>query len=212
MDITASLTGNELSLQGSKLTVNSTGNVTFNNLHSTGNADIDINGYVTVNNSLKLNAGSGDSVTISGSNATLDLGAELVANSITISPTEVTIASDTFNNVFTLESGGNLKLDFDDNIEFTTGNIALLREKLISGSSGATMDPSSQGYIHLGGAKITGITEKIERPIGDYNNQGGAPSLSIDGENVSDILNQGHPYRRVGQCGADRNYRRDDQC
>ena len=188
VDITASLTGNELSLQGSKLTVNSTGNVTFNNLHSTGNADIDINGYVTVNNSLKLNAGSGDSVTISGSNATLDLGAELVANSITISPTEVTIASDTFNNVFTLESGGNLKLDFDDNIEFTTGNIALLREKLISGSSGATMDPSSQGYIHLGGAKITGITEKIERPIGDYNNQGGAPSLSIDGENVSDIL------------------------
>ena len=188
VDITASLTGNELSLQGSKLTVNSTGNVTFNNLHSTGNADIDINGYVTVNNSLKLNARSGDSVTISGSNATLDLGAELVANSITISPTEVTIASDTFNNVFTLESGGNLKLDFDDNIEFTTGNIALLREKLISGSSGATMDPSSQGYIHLGGAKITGITEKIERPIGDYNNQGGAPSLSIDGENVSDIL------------------------
>ena len=188
VDITASLTGNELSLQGSKLTVNSTGNVTFNNLHSTSNADIDINGYVTVNNSLKLNAGSGDSVTISGSNATLDLGAELVANSITISPTEVTIASDTFNNVFTLKSGGNLKLDFDDNIEFTTGNIALLREKLISGSSGATMDPSSQGYIHLGGAKITGITEKIERPIGDYNNQGGAPSLSIDGENVSDIL------------------------
>ena len=188
VDITASLTGNELSLQGSKLTVNSTGNVTFNNLHSTGNADIDINGYVTVNNSLKLNAGSGDSVTISGSNATLDLGAELVANSITISPTEVTIASDTFNNVFTLESGGNLKLDFDDNIEFTTGNIALLREKLIAGSDGSTMDPSSQGYIHLGGAKITGITEKIERPIGDYNNQGGAPSLSIDGKDVSDIL------------------------
>ena len=188
VDITASLTGNELSLQGSKLTVNSTGNVTFNNLHSTGNADIDINGYVTVNNSLKLNAGSGDSVTISGSNATLDLGAELVANSITISPTEVTIASDTFNNVFTLESGGNLKLDFDDNIEVNTDNIASLRENLIAGSDGSTMDPNAQGYIHLGGAKITGITEKIERPVGDYNNQGGAPSLSIDGKDVSDIL------------------------
>lgn len=188
VDITASLTGNELSLQGSKLTVNSTGNVTFNNLHSTGNADIDINGYVTVNDSLKLNSTSGDSVTISGSNATLDLGAELVANSITISPTEVTIASDTFNNVFTLENGGNLKLDFDDNIEVNTDNIASLRENLIAGSDGSTMDPNAQGYIHLGGAKITGITEKIERPVGDYNNQGGAPSLSIDGKDVSDIL------------------------
>ena len=137
VDITASLTGNELSLQGSKLTVNSTGNVTFNNLHSTGNADIDlhstgnadidINGYVTVNDSLKLNSASGDSVTISGPNATLDLGANLVANSITVNPTDVTIASDTFNNVFTLENGGNLKLDFDDNIEVNTDNIASLR-------------------------------------------------------------------------------------
>lgn len=188
VDITASLTGNELSLQGSKLTVNSTGNVTFNNLHSTGNADIDINGYVTVNDSLKLNSASGDSVTISGPNATLDLGANLVANSITVNPTDVTIASDTFNNVFTLENGGNLKLDFDDNIEVNTDNIASLRENLIAGSDGSTMDPNAQGYIHLGGAKITGITEKIERPVGDYNNQGGAPSLSIDGKDVSDIL------------------------
>ena len=117
MDITASLTGNELALKDSKLTVNSTGNVTFNNLHSIGNADIDINGYVTVNDSLKLNSASGDSVTISGPNATLDLGANLVANSITVNPTDVTIAQDTFNTVFTLENRGNLKLDLDNNIE-----------------------------------------------------------------------------------------------
>ena len=188
VDITASLTGNELSLKDSKLTVNSTGNVTFNTLHSTGNADIDINGYVTVNDSLKLDSGVGDSVTISGTNATLDLGADLVANSITVNPTDVTIASDTFNNVFTLENGGNLKLDFEDNIEVNTDNIASLRENLIAGSDGSTMDPNAQGYIHLGGAKITGITEQIERPVGDYNNQGGAPSLSIDGKDVSDIL------------------------
>lgn len=187
VDITASLTGNELALKDSKLTVNSTGNVTFNNLHSTGNADIDINGYVKVNDSLKLSSGAGDSVTISGPNATLDLGANLVANSITVNPTDVTIAPDTFNNVFTLENRGNLKLDLDDNIEVNTDNIASLREQLIAGSDGSTMDPNAQGYIHLGGAKITGITEKIERPIGDYN-PGDAPSLSIDGENVSDIL------------------------
>ena len=188
VDITASLSGNTLSLTNSQLTVNKAGTATFNTLTSSGNADIDINGYVTVNNSLKLSSGAGDSVTISGTNATLDLGAALVANSITVEQDKVTIASDTFNDVFVLENGGNLKLDFDDNIEFTTEHIASLRDNLISGSSGATMDPSSQGYIHLGGAKITGITEKIERPIGDYNNQGGAPSLSIDGENVSDIL------------------------
>ena len=187
MDITASLTGNELALKDSKLTVNSTGNVTFNNLHSIGNADIDINGYVTVNDSLKLNSASGDSVTISGPNATLDLGANLVANSITVNPTDVTIAQDTFNNVFTLENRGNLKLDLDNNIEVNTDNIASLREQLIAGSDGSTMDPNAQGYIHLGGAKITGITEKIERPIGDYN-PGDAPSLSIDGEDVSEIL------------------------
>lgn len=187
IDITASLTGNELALKDSKLTVNSTGNVTFNNLHSTGNADIDINGYVTVNNSLKLSSGAGDSVTISGTNATLDLGANLVANSITVEQDKVTIASDTFNNVFTLVSGGNLKLDFDDNIEVNTDNIASLRKQLIVGSDGSTMKPNEQGYIHLGGAKITGITEKIERPIGDYN-PGDAPSLSIDGEDVSEIL------------------------
>lgn len=187
VDITASLTGNELALKDSKLTVNSTGNVTFNNLHSTGNADIDINGYVKVNDSLKLSSGAGDSVTISGPNATLDLGANLVANSITVNPTDVTIAPDTFNNVFTLENRGNLKLDLDDNIEVNTDNIASLREQLIAGSDGSTMDPNAQGYIHLGGAKITGITEKIERPIGDYN-PGDAPSLSIDGEDVSEIL------------------------
>ena len=187
VDITASLTGNELSLQGSKLTVNSTGNVTFNNLHSTGNADIDINGYVTVNNSLKLSSGAGDSVTISGPNATLDLGAALVAKSIKVTPTEVTLTQGTFNNVFTLENRGNLKLDLDDNIEVNTDNIASLREQLIAGSDGSTMDPNAQGYIHLGGAKITGITEKIERPVGDYN-PGDAPSLSIDGKDVSDIL------------------------
>lgn len=187
VDITASLTGNELSLQGSKLTVNSTGNVTFNNLHSTGNADIDINGYVTVNNSLKLDSGAKDSVTISGPNATLDLGAALVAKSINVEQDKVTIASDTFNDVFVLENGGNLKLDFDDNIEVNTENIASLRDQLIKDSSGSTMDPAVQGYIHLGGAKITGISEKIERPIGDYN-PGDAPSLSIDGEDVSEIL------------------------
>ena len=187
VDITASLTGNELALQDSKLTVNSTGNVTFNKLHSTGNADIDINGYVTVNNSLKLNAGSGDSVTISGPNATLDLGANLVANSITVEQNKVTIAPDTFNDVFTLVSGGNLKLDFDNNIEVNKENIASLRDQLIKDSSGSTMDPAVQGYIHLGGAKITGISEKIERPVDDYN-PGDAPSLSIDGKDVLDIL------------------------
>ena len=187
VDITASLTGNELALKDSKLTVNSTGNVTFNNLHSTGNADIDINGYVTVNNSLKLSSGAGDSVTISGPNATLDLGADLVAKSINVTPTEVTLTQGTFNDVFVLENGGNLKLDFDDNTEVNTDNIASLRKQLIVGSDGSTMKPNEQGYIHLGGAKITGITEKIERPIGDYN-PGGAPSLSIDGKDVSDIL------------------------
>ena len=187
VDITASLTGNELALKDSKLTVNSTGNVTFNNLHSTGNADIDINGYVTVNNSLKLSSGAGDSVTISGPNATLDLGANLVDKSIIVNTDTVTIVSDTFNNVFTLENGGNLKLDFDDDTKFTTENIKSLRKQLIVGSDGSTMKPNEQGYIHLGGAKITGITEKIERPIDDYN-PGDAPSLSIDGEDVSEIL------------------------
>ena len=187
VDITASLSGNTLSLTNSQLTVNKAGTATFNTLTSSGNADIDINGYVTVNNILKLSSGAGDSVTISGTNATLDLGANLVANSITVEQDKVTIASDTFNNVFTLVSGGNLKLDFDDNIEVNTDNIASLRKQLIVGSDGSTMKPNEQGYIHLGGAKITGITEKIERPIGDYN-PGGAPSLSIDGKDVSDIL------------------------
>ena len=187
VDITASLSGNTLSLTNSQLTVNKAGTAIFNTLTSSGNADIDINGYVTVHNSLKLSSGAGDSVTISGPNATLDLGADLVANSITVNPTDVTIASDTFNNVFTLVSGGNLKLDFDDNIEVNTDNIASLRKQLIVGSDGSTMKPNEQGYIHLGGAKITGITEKIERPIGDYN-PGDAPSLSIDGEDVSEIL------------------------
>lgn len=147
VDITASLSGNELALKDSKLTVNNTGNVTFNNLHSTGNADIDINGYVKVNDSLKLSSGAGDSVTISGPNATLDLGAELVTKSIIVNPTDVTIVPDTFNNVFTLESGGNLKLDFDDNREFTSGSIASLREQLIAGSDGSTLDPNKHGYI-----------------------------------------------------------------
>ncbi len=187
VDITASLSGNTLSLTNSQFTVNKAGTATFNTLASSGNADIDINGYVTVNDSLKLDSGAGDSVTISGTNATLDLGANLVANSITVEQDKVTIASDTFNNVFTLVSGGNLKLDFDDNIEVNTDNIASLRKQLIVGSDGSTMKPNEQGYIHLGGAKITGITEKIERPIGDYN-PGDAPSLSIDGEDVSEIL------------------------
>ena len=187
VDITASLSGNTLSLTNSQLTVNKAGTAIFNTLTSSGNADIDINGYVTVHNSLKLSSGAGDSVTISGPNATLDLGANLVANSITVEQDKVTIASDTFNNVFTLVSGGNLKLDFDDNIEVNTDNIASLRKQLIVGSDGSTMKPNEQGYIHLGGAKITGITEKIERPIGDYN-PGDAPSLSIDGEDVSEIL------------------------
>ena len=188
VDITASLSGNTLSLTNSQLTVNKAGTATFNTLTSSGNADIDINGYVTVNNSLKLSSGASDSVTISGPTATLDLGAQLVEKSITVNPTDVTITPDTLDKVFTLENGGNLKLDFDDNIEVNTDNIASLRENLIAGSDGSTMDPNAQGYIHLGGAKITGITEKIERPVGDYNNQDGAPSLSIDGKDVSDIL------------------------
>ena len=188
VDITASLSGDTLSLTNSQLTVNKAGTVTFNTLTSNGHADIDINGYVKVNNILKLNAGSGDSVTISGPNATLDLGAALVANSIpTVEQDKVTIAPDTFNDVFTLENGGNLKLDFDDNTEFTIENIASLRDQLIKDSSGSTMDPAVQGYIHLGGAKITGISDKIERPVGDYN-PGDAPSLSIDGKDVSDFL------------------------
>lgn len=187
VDITASLSGNTLSLTNSLLTVNKAGTATFNTLTSSGNADIDINGYVTVNNSLKLSSGAGDSVTISGTNATLDLGANLVANSITVEQDKVTIASDTFNDVFVLENGGNLKLDFDDNTEVNTENIASLRDQLIKDSSGSTMDPAVQGYIHLGGAKITGISEKIERPVGDYN-PGDAPSLSIDGKDVYDSL------------------------
>ncbi len=186
VDITASLSGNTLSLTNSQLTVNKAGTATFDSLTSSGNADIDINGYVKVNNSLKLNAGSGDSVTISGTNATLDLRAE-VANSIHIYPTEVTITSGTFNNVFTLVSGGNLKLDLGDDTEVNTKNIESLRKQLIVGSDGLTMDPAVQGYIHLGGAKITGISDKIERPVGDYN-PGDAPSLSIDGKDVSDFL------------------------
>lgn len=186
VDITASLSGNTLSLTNSQLTVNKAGTATFDSLTSSGNADIDINGYVTVNNSLKLNAGSGDSVTISGPNATLDLGAE-VANSITVNPDEVTIDPDTFNDVFTLVSGGNLKLDFDDDTKFNIENIESLRKQLIVGSDGSTMKPNEQGYIHLGGAKITGISDKIERPIGDYT-PGDAPSLSIDGEDVSESL------------------------
>ena len=161
-NVTASLTGNTLTLTDANVTINSTGTATFNELntsHSTSGTTMNINGGV-VNIANNVHLGSGDNIKISGSNGLMHFGSEAASNiSFDKDTNTAVIAPDTFADVFDLVSGGTLKLDFSDDTEFNLDQVASLRDQLLVDGNGEVdsegkHDPKKHGYLHLGGGLI----------------------------------------------------------
>ncbi len=158
-DLEAVLTGHNLNLSDSKVQVNTTGHAIFDgiNTSSGSGSDITIKGNVTIANEVHLNAG--DTITISGNQGSMHFK-DNAAHNITANAdgSTLNVAEGTFDNVFDLESGGQLKLDLRDQY-FSLDQIKELRKTLLADAdtSGSVMDPGQHGYIHLGGAHISGI-------------------------------------------------------
>ena len=157
--VTASLTGNNLNLTESTLDVNVSGKADFNGIDtSSGSGSVlNIKGDVSIANSVKLN--SGDQITIAGTNGWMRFE-DQAAHNLTANTdgSTLNVNTGTFDNVFDLQSGGHLELELGDQT-FSLAQIQELRKTLLSDAdaSGSVMDPGQHGYIHLGGAKVTGV-------------------------------------------------------
>lgn len=157
--VTASLTGNNLNLTESTLDVNVSGKADFNGIDtSSGSGSVlNIKGDVSIANTIKLN--SGDHINIVGTNGWMRFE-DQAAHNITANGdgSTLTVTSGSFEKVFDLQSGGHLELELGDQT-FSLAQIQELRKTLLSDAdaSGSVMDPGQHGYIHLGGAKVTGV-------------------------------------------------------
>ena len=157
--VSAALTGNNLNLTESTLDVNVSGKADFNGIYtSSGSGSVlNIKGDVSIANSVKLN--SGDQITIAGTNGWMRFE-DQAAHNLTANAdgSSIDVTSGSFGKVFDLQSGGHLELELGDQT-FSLAQIQELRKTLLSDAdaSGSVMDPGQHGYIHLGGAKVTGV-------------------------------------------------------
>lgn len=217
--VSASLAGNNLNLTESTLDVKVSGKADFNGIDtsSCSGSTLNIAGDVSIANSVKLN--SGDQINITGANGWMRFE-DQAAHNLTANAdgSTLTVASGSFDNVFDLQSGGHLELELGDQT-FSLAQIQELRKTLLSDAdaSGSVMDPGQHGYIHLGGAKVTGVgsgdgsmipvafdqynpetgefTQGTMPPIGNTGTggQGGAEgqnilALSADNKDAMDLL------------------------
>ncbi len=157
--VSASLAGNNLNLTESTLDVNVSGKADFNgiNTSSGSGSTLNIKGDVSIANSVKLN--SGDHINIVGSNGWMRFE-DQAAHNLTANTdgSTLNVNAGTFDNVFDLQSGGHLELELGDQT-FSLDQIKELRKTLLADATddGSVMDPGKHGYIHLGGAKVTGV-------------------------------------------------------
>ena len=157
--VSASLAGNNLNLTESTLDVNVSGKADFNgiNTSSGSGSTLNIKGDVSIANSVKLN--SGDHINIVGTNGWMRFE-DQAAHNLTANTdgSTLNVTSGSFEKVFDLQSGGHLELELGDQT-FSLAQIQELRKTLLSDAdaSGSVMDPGQHGYIHLGGAKVTGV-------------------------------------------------------
>ncbi len=157
--VSASLAGNNLNLTESTLDVKVSGKADFNGIDTSSGSGSTLNiaGDVSIANSVKLN--SGDQINITGTNGWMRFE-DQAAHNLTANAdgSTLTVSSGSFDNVFDLQSGGHLELELGDQT-FSLAQIQELRKTLLSDAdaSGSVMDPGQHGYIHLGGAKVTGV-------------------------------------------------------
>lgn len=157
--VSASLAGNNLNLTESTLDVKVSGKADFNGIDTSSGSGstLNIEGDVSIANSVKLN--SGDQINITGANGWMRFE-DQAAHNLTANAdgSTLTVASGSFDNVFDLQSGGHLELELGDQT-FSLAQIQELRKTLLfdADASGSVMDPGQHGYIHLGGAKVTGV-------------------------------------------------------
>lgn len=157
--VSASLAGNNLNLTESTLDVNVSGKADFNGIDTSSGSGstLNIKGDVSIANSVKLN--SGDHINIVGTNGWMRFE-DQAAHHLTANAdgSTLTVTSGSFEKVFDLQSGGHLELELGDQT-FSLAQIQELRKTLLSDAdaSGSVMDPGQHGYIHLGGAKVTGV-------------------------------------------------------
>ena len=158
--VSASLAGNNLNLTESTLDVNVSGKADFNGIDTSSGSGstLNIKGDVSIANSVKLN--SGDHINIVGTNGWMRFE-DQAAHHLTANAdgSTLTVTSGSFEKVFDLQSGGHLELELGDQT-FSLAQIQELRKTLLSDAddSGSVMDPGEHGYIHLGGAKVTGVS------------------------------------------------------
>lgn len=157
--VSASLAGNNLNLTESTLDVNVSGKADFNGIDTSSGSGstLNIKGDVSIANSVKLN--SDDKINIVGTNGWMRFE-DQAAHHLTANAdgSTLTVTSGSFEKVFDLQSGGHLELELGDQT-FSLAQIQELRKTLLSDAdaSGSVMDPGQHGYIHLGGAKVTGV-------------------------------------------------------
>ena len=157
--VSASLAGNNLNLTESTLDVKVSGKADFNGIDTSSGSGSTLNiaGDVSIANSVKLN--SGDQINITGANGWMRFE-DQAAHNLTANDdgSTLNVNAGTFDNVFDLQSGGHLELELGDQT-FSLAQIQELRKTLLSDAdaSGSVMDPGQHGYIHLGGAKVTGV-------------------------------------------------------
>ena len=157
--VSASLAGNKLNLTESTLDVNVSGKADFNGIDTSSGSGstLNIKGDVSIANSVKLN--SGDHINIVGTNGWMRFE-DQAAHNITANAngSTLTVTSGSFEKVFDLQSGGHLELELGDQT-FSLAQIQELRKTLLADAKddGSVMDPGEHGYIHLGGAKVTGV-------------------------------------------------------
>ena len=158
--VSASLAGNNLNLTESTLDVNVSGKADFNGIDTSSGSGstLNIKGDVSIANSVKLN--SGDHINIVGTNGWMRFE-DQAAHNITANAngSTLTVTSGSFEKVFDLQSGGHLELELGDQT-FSLAQIQELRKTLLADAKddGSVMDPGEHGYIHLGGAKVTGVS------------------------------------------------------
>ena len=157
--VSAALNGNNLNLTESTLDVNVSGKADFNGIDTSSGSGstLNIKGDVSIANSVKLN--SGDHINIVGTNGWMRFE-DQAAHNLTANTdgSTLNVNAGTFDNVFYLQSGGHLELELGDQT-FSLAQIQELRKTLLADAdaSGSVMDPGQHGYIHLGGAKVTGV-------------------------------------------------------
>ena len=193
--VTAEITGNALNLSGADITVNSTGTANFDSLSTDATSGSNIlvaGGTINVETDVSLN--SGDSIVISGATGTVSFGSG-AAHHITANAngTTLDVVSGSFDNVFDLQSGGNLKLDLGDQT-FSLAQIQELRKTLLADAdpSGSVMDPGEHGYIWLGGAQVNGL------------GSGGAGGMTeVPFDNYDPVTGEFTPVPMGGTAGAE---------